>query len=733
MSETKILGLFKHDDVETNENKFDIEKALNQNWDKIDEYEDKQDEEILKNKKDIENLETKRSKYYSNAITKRIEKIKNAKIYSAGSNLYNQTIYGESSQETREGYNLFNKYGDFSYSYGSATDSTSLQEDGTIISTSRISQLRSKGQLIKNLKSNTDYTVSGIILSKKERGKDNNFCLIDILPYENTTTIKRTYISNSENLPYKFKFTFNTGENTSIWISLNGMDTSNSESTIPVFDEIMIYEGTTDKEYQEYGTMPSLGFPSKVVSVGDNVNLFDGEYELGTINIETGQEQTQIRNVRTKNYIPIHQNSQYTYSSNYAQERWGIFYDKDKRYLSNLHILTKITDKVGTFTTPQDSYYMRWYIVDKDNINNLYDKLEEGSKATGYTSYGNGGIDYKITGKNIFNISKISNNAIITNNGDGTLTLQNCAQSVGFTYTNKTLKEICPDLKVGQNFIISFETNSSSIHKDKFYASTFLEKGIVYTATEIMLNANLVMYGGYNEVTTISNIQLEIVDSKESKATEYDPYKEFNTTIELPEGVELFSIDEYKDYIDENGIIHKNIKKHEFDGTENWGDYSGNNYAGYSLYWNTWENNKIIDRKGLCTHFVNNPDKVYAHNDAACWISPTALRVSLEKTIAEDVNQWKQFLADEKEKGTPVTVYCVLEEEDTSQKLAESQIEKLQNLKTFLGVTNITITAPLSASYNEDINYTLKEKDTRIEKLGSRIDELEKLIKAGGV
>lgn len=38
MSETTKLKLFKHDNVETNTNKFDIDKALNENWDKIDNF-----------------------------------------------------------------------------------------------------------------------------------------------------------------------------------------------------------------------------------------------------------------------------------------------------------------------------------------------------------------------------------------------------------------------------------------------------------------------------------------------------------------------------------------------------------------------------------------------------------------------------------------------------------------------------------------------------------------------
>ena len=38
MSETTNLKLFKHDNPSTNENQFDVTKALNNNWDKIDDF-----------------------------------------------------------------------------------------------------------------------------------------------------------------------------------------------------------------------------------------------------------------------------------------------------------------------------------------------------------------------------------------------------------------------------------------------------------------------------------------------------------------------------------------------------------------------------------------------------------------------------------------------------------------------------------------------------------------------
>lgn len=59
MSETKNLKLFKHEEpLGTNNNKFDIDKALNQNWDKVDEYVEKVNTETSNIQEKIGDIDT---------------------------------------------------------------------------------------------------------------------------------------------------------------------------------------------------------------------------------------------------------------------------------------------------------------------------------------------------------------------------------------------------------------------------------------------------------------------------------------------------------------------------------------------------------------------------------------------------------------------------------------------------------------------------------------------------
>ena len=57
MSETTNLKLFKHDNPETNENQFDVQNALNNNWDKIDEFAGKANDTVVEIQDDVEELQ----------------------------------------------------------------------------------------------------------------------------------------------------------------------------------------------------------------------------------------------------------------------------------------------------------------------------------------------------------------------------------------------------------------------------------------------------------------------------------------------------------------------------------------------------------------------------------------------------------------------------------------------------------------------------------------------------
>ena len=173
-----------------------------------------------------------------------------------------------------------------------------------------------------------------------------------------------------------------------------------------------------------------------------------------------------------------------------------------------------------------------------------------GENAVDYTISGNatqsiGEYDatsgkYKIPvvarGKNLFDISKInnatlSNGGYITNNQDGSL-------AIGGTYTVnsfKTLKELCPLLKVGDVAVLSAESNA--INKGDALNRIYVADGTTlyfnrpFTVTQALLDNKVLFYSFRDTNNVISesyykNIQIEIGEA----VTDCEEYKEPITT-----------------------------------------------------------------------------------------------------------------------------------------------------------------------------------------------------------
>jgi len=113
-----------------------------------------------------------------------------------------------------------------------------------------------------------------------------------------------------------------------------------------------------------------------------------------------------------------------------------------------------------------------------------------------------------VRGKNEFDISKIENTNQITNNGDGTLSLANTTTANGYSNTGKKLSELCPNLQVGDVVVLKLETTAAASMSKVYIGETWIS-GALKEITQTMLDTNVVLYGGYNTVDIIKNIQIE--------------------------------------------------------------------------------------------------------------------------------------------------------------------------------------------------------------------------------
>lgn len=220
------------------------------------------EEDNQTNKQDILEIKTKNitQDEYIETLQKETEdlKVKNAlleaeleDVQASGENITvndsaeyycNLELEGNSKQETREGYNLLNVPDIFSIS------STEINKDVPI-----------------KILADTKCTIKiDDIETDNESIPYFTFRFID----ENNADIG--YIS----VPYIDKKAFFTLSRNSAKVRIYSAHShAESANTNTTYKNLMIYEGTEDKSYEQYGAMPSPEFPSEVKSVGDSGSI----------------------------------------------------------------------------------------------------------------------------------------------------------------------------------------------------------------------------------------------------------------------------------------------------------------------------------------------------------------------------------------------------------------------------------------------------------------------------
>ena len=116
-------------------------------------------------------------------------------------------------------------------------------------------------------------------------------------------------------------------------------------------------------------------------------NLFDGIWESGSISDANGTNEVNNRVIRSKNYISVKPNTEYTVSAENNVSIFIYYYDENKTYISVNN--TQVTPK--TFTTPINAYYVRIRTRQSEDVTDtsLKCQLEKGLTATSYEIYYN--------------------------------------------------------------------------------------------------------------------------------------------------------------------------------------------------------------------------------------------------------------------------------------------------------------------------------------------------------
>ena len=426
MSKTTNLKLFKHNEpLESNTNKFDVDKALNQNWDKIDNYVGETnkklntlEEDNTTNKQDISSIKSEQTEQDKqidillNALPAETQEAENINLKGTIPVKFKEfVVKGNSKQETRSGKNMLNIN-----SADIVNSNTTIEVENNILTITGTSTNNFYSAIPIKLKPNTDYSISTLATVVEQNGLGQSAYIRVRSDLAGSWIGNSIFINKDLTTQQNLKGTFNSGDNETAYLILylNALNDGTQRSAKIEFENLQIEEGTTSTAYEPYGAMPSPEFPSEIKNVeGDvnvtvsNKNLFTGLVKGISINHTTGEEGKSDKS-SASDFIKVNFDTNLGYylsGLTNTMSSYVAFYNKDKKYLGRTGGFEQlfISFSANSFSSKAPDYET---IEDKnitfvritqyvtavspgtiDDIDNLQIQLEPGTTATNYVEH----------------------------------------------------------------------------------------------------------------------------------------------------------------------------------------------------------------------------------------------------------------------------------------------------------------------------------------------------------
>ena len=441
MAVKKVNTLNAHENPSTNENEFDVENYMNVNWEKIIDVVDNNADELIEvqgkqaeqstaintldkeiklntdaikeNSKSIEKLtaentalkeELERQKE-DNKLNGLTEDNEGELVHienTTGARFNSLEIFGNEKQETREGKNLYNVYDTEGRNFNSTLlkiddeDKISLEDYTNSSDTTKWIDFNTN--ISQKIKASTVYYVVTEIFSVSGSGNltvvstnasapgqfatsvSYNFSALAAGDVKIAQITSREDLSNCVSMLRSF-LQFSAGQGGSISFRVSVLEKSVTAE---------------DFAYEKYGESPSFEFSSEIKTVENSINLKicnknlnDNNYELGTLSSTTGAELASSTTLRSKEYLKIKPNTNY---SVILEKISGLnptsysfrCYDRQKKFLETIAFgLISSTSKTLNIKNSNVAYVRLLTFNDKDISNyELSIQIEEGAVAT---------------------------------------------------------------------------------------------------------------------------------------------------------------------------------------------------------------------------------------------------------------------------------------------------------------------------------------------------------------
>lgn len=212
--------------------------------------------------------------------------------------------------------------------------------------------------------------------------------------------------------------------------------------------------------------------------------------------------------------------------------------------------------------------------------------------------------------------------------------------------------------------------------------------------------------------TTLSNLTIYPQLELGSKATAYEPYQGMTTALEDGDSLDLAT-----------GEVVRRWKRLELDGTEKWTIQSVNEY-GITNFNTVLSDGGDFAKGCICTHYVTQYTVIANTHDRGIFISNTH-SLFIRETAYTTVEEFKTWLAAQKEAGTPVTVLYRLKKPEVvsggAHSLAQPEGEMAISALGTRGETAEAVDTEALYTYRPNWDDVL-----------SRLAALENLISQGG-
>lgn len=729
MSETTNLKLKKHDNPETNTENFDIENYLNGNWDKIEDYSEKIDTQISNINSKNEEQDTSIEQLQENTETSnnKIAKLE-TELKEMQEDFYQNSIRGQASGEyihVEDSSNCRAKVG----ISGNSEQETSTQgrnyftgnkiEGGT-----NLGATYSFDNSI--LKLNGTTTNNGNILEKistKVILPPGNYKFRANLyagSFERNSKDMAIYLSNKEN--------FVTGTYTSSGITLNSLGsvgsftiTENTELYVSIFvnGAGLVFNNTQlailiakVEEDENIGTfeqfipnMPSSGYPSEIVAVGSNVNLFDKDnYIKSKLYINKNENKFSEASMGKSFIFDISKYNKLTISK-VSSERFGVFASVD--YPQKDGVGTYLQDAATNATSfsydfAKFNYLVVFYYFTRDTLTEqeILDsiKIVEGTEVGEYSKYGQGCVKVTKCNKNLINKNLLTNYQILEDTGK--LLSNNTRLITPFIYLKKGTYSLSCNLSRFAYAIYNLDKSFNSFVTWKAFPNQIVLNSDCYIKIEFIINPT-----GLEQVSIkdITYLQLE-----KGTTTSYEEHQE--QTYIMPTQQPMRSISDIRDTFikKENKWYERHyVERLILDGTEGW-NYDKNNNRFYFAKAGNKGSGYIMS-----SHYKKG-DTTKQNYTCEIWTSAILFRDERFTERKDFINMIKTKY----DEGTPVYIDYVLQTPQDIECTEEQNkiLEELNNARTYKNVTNITTDskAILSLDYAKDLETLLTSKESEV-------------------